>query len=860
VPFDVGCRVGFDGSFRRRRRRLLRAGRNRSLPLVLALFCAAVVGVGLLPSTQAKAATVLFSDGFESGNLSAWTASHGIAVQQQIVHAGTWAARATSTGAGETSAYRTLSSPVSDLYALTWFRVVSASTPVKVLRVRTAAGDGLASAGVNAEGRLEMTDSVTKTSIGSSVAVSANTWHSLELHASVAGASSRIDVWFDGAAVPTLSRQDPLGAAPIGRVEIGDSGAHRTYDIAFDDVAAATSYVDDWPPTTPTGLSAAASTADEIDLSWQPSTDDVGVVGYEVYRSTGEDFALVSSPSGASYVDTGLSPSTTYSYEVLALDAAGNASPLTSAVNATTPASTDMDPPTTPTDLTAGSSTPNSVQLTWTASTDDQGVTGYTVFRFDGAAYQAIGTVPVPGFSDTGLSSGTTYLYEVDAFDAAGNHSPPTDPVSIATPSSAASPITHVVVIDLENHSFDSILGRLCAQIAAGTITGHDRCDGATTARLSTGAVIPIATSPDLVPGVDHSVSAQTKAVDGGAMDGFNLVSGCGAPKYGCISQFNPSQLPNAAALAERFVISDRTFEFANTPSWAGHMALASATTDGFKGNNPQPSTFTTKTGPGWGCDSYKDTPWWNGSAFIEVPSCVPNAQGAGPYRASPVPYVPTIFDRLDGAGLSWKIFGGVGGDGSGYGWTICPTFYECLGSSQRQNLVPSADVVTAAQDGTLPNMAIVTPTNADSEHNGYSMAVGDNWLGQVVGAIEGGPDWPSTAIFITWDDCGCFYDHVPPAFANEGIRVPMVIASPYARLGLTDSNDATYASILAYVEHNFGLTPLSTGDATAYDYSNAFDYSQSPATSPVRMVRTKVKAGELRWIAAHPDSADDPT
>ena len=99
--------------------------------------------------------------------------------------------------------------------------------------------------------------------------------------------------------------------------------------------------------------------------------------------------------------------------------------------------------------------------------------------------------------------------------------------------------------------------------------------------------------------------------------------------------------------------------------------------------------------------------------------------------------------------------------------------------------------------------------------------------------AIENGPDWDSTAIFITYDDCGCFYDHVAPGLnpdgTQEGTRIPMVIVSPYARAGFTDSTHATFASILAYVEQTFGLTPLGINDAEAYPYTNAFDYSQTP-------------------------------
>jgi phospholipase C len=217
------------------------------------------------------------------------------------------------------------------------------------------------------------------------------------------------------------------------------------------------------------------------------------------------------------------------------------------------------------------------------------------------------------------------------------------------------------------------------------------------------------------------------------------------------------------------------------------------------------------------------------------------------------VDYVPTIFDRLDAAGLSWSIYASPSSS-----WGICPYFYECLGSRQHANMVGTSTVLTDAENGNLPNYSIVTPTGPISQHNGNSMAQGDNWIGQIVSAIANGPDWSSTAIFVTHDDCGCFYDHVPPPDPATGIRVPMVIVSPYARPGFTDSTTATYVSMLAYVEHAYSLAPLTTADANAYDYADAFDYSQTPL-APVRMVHTRISASERAWIAAHPPP-EDPT
>jgi phospholipase C len=428
----------------------------------------------------------------------------------------------------------------------------------------------------------------------------------------------------------------------------------------------------------------------------------------------------------------------------------------------------------------------------------------------------------------------------------------------------AGSPIDHVVIVYQENHSFDEVLGLLCAQVAAGTLTRRNGCDGATRGSISTGARIDLQPAKDLVPVVAHSVGSQRTAINGGAMDSFDRTKGCTrALNYRCYVQYRRSQIPNLWALADRYTISDRTFEFATTPSWAGHLVLATADLDGFIGMQPDPSTFTNQTGPGWGCDSFRDARWWNGSREIMVPSCIPDRTGAGPYRTSPVPYVPTIFRRMDTGGVSWKIYGGESSPtraGLGYQWTICPTFFDCLGSSQRARLVNNATLETDAAAGRLPAVSFVTPTGRQSQHNEASMAEGDNWIGKVVSAIQRGPQWGSTAIFITYDDCGCFYDHVPPPDSQTGIRVPMVIVSPWAKTGFTDSRVATYSSMLAFIEHVFGLSPLNASDGNAYDYAASFDFTSPPRLTRTPMVQTPIPAWELAWLQAHPIDMDDPT
>src|SRR3989442_1305817 len=157
-------------------------------------------------------------------------------------------------------------------------------------------------------------------------------------------------------------------------------------------------------------------------------------------------------------------------------------------------------------------------------------------------------------------------------------------------------------------------------------------------------------------------------------MNGFANAAGCGAStNFVCYSQFKPSQIPNLSKLGFYFAISDRTFELTPTQSWLSHLELATADPDGFVGGLPFQGTSGKTGAPGWGCDSYTDIPWWPPSGPpVIVPSCIPMADGSGPYRQSPVAHVPTIMDRLDQAGITWKLYAGipgVGGQYSDYGW-----------------------------------------------------------------------------------------------------------------------------------------------------------------------------------------------
>ena len=172
---------------------------------------------------------------------------------------------------------------------------------------------------------------------------------------------------------------------------------------------------DTTPPSTPASLSASGIGATGLTLSWPASTDNVGVASYAVTRN-GSALATV---TGTSYAATGLTCGTSYSFGVSARDAAGNSSAARTASFSTSACSGDTTNPSAPPALTASSITTSSVTLSWNASSDNVGVTGYGVYR-NGAS---LGNTTVRTYAASGLACGTAYTFEVDAYDAAGNRS-----------------------------------------------------------------------------------------------------------------------------------------------------------------------------------------------------------------------------------------------------------------------------------------------------------------------------------------------------------------------------------------------------------------------------------------------------
>jgi chitodextrinase len=194
---------------------------------------------------------------------------------------------------------------------------------------------------------------------------------------------------------------------PTGTINVPTTGTGGSVTVS--------ALVDATPPSVPTGLSATAASSSQINLSWTASTDNVGVTGYKIFRNGTQ----ISTSTATSFQNTGLAASTTFSYTVSAFDAAGNNSGQSTAASAKTQVAPDTQAPSVPAGLTATAVSSSQINLSWTASTDNVGVTGYKVFR-NGTQ---ISTSTATSFQDMGLAASTTFNYTVSAFDAAGNNS-----------------------------------------------------------------------------------------------------------------------------------------------------------------------------------------------------------------------------------------------------------------------------------------------------------------------------------------------------------------------------------------------------------------------------------------------------
>ena len=372
--------------------------------------------------------------------------------------------------------------------------------------------------------------------------------------------------------------------------------------------------------------------------------------------------------------------------------------------------------------------------------------------------------------------------------------------------------IKHIVFIVKENCSFDNYFG---------TFPG---ADGAISRKISTGEVIPLRHAPDMTPrDIDHSYQAAVKAMDGGAMDRFDLIAGGNRNgDFLAYSQYYETDMPNYFAYARNFVLADSFFSSLEGPSFPNHLYTVGAQSGGAI-NNP------TNSMGWWGCDSPAN-------------SLVQTLEDDGQFgHVYPCFDFNTLADRLEERGLSWKYYAPAEGQ-SGYIWSALDAIRHIrLTSLWQQHVVPTARFVDDAQNGRLPAVSWLVTSSGLSEHPPASVCLGENWTVEQLNAVMKGPDWKSTVVLLTWDDFGGFYDHVaPPVVDNFGFgpRVPFLIISPWAKRGYITHTTLEFSSVLKFIEERFDLEPLTERDQDANDLIDSFDFDRRPREALVLQTR----------------------
>ena len=395
----------------------------------------------------------------------------------------------------------------------------------------------------------------------------------------------------------------------------------------------------------------------------------------------------------------------------------------------------------------------------------------------------------------------------IAALQALGQDAVTSAPTDVSIPAGLTN-IRHFVFIIKENRTFDNYFGTF------------PNADGATTGTLSTGQVIPLGRTPDQTPyDLGHAWAASIGAVDGGKMDRFDLVAnGNKGGQMMSYTQLTQTDIPNYWKYAQNFALADRMFSSSRSDSFPNHLYIVGAQSGGVMGN-PFALSGRVVDKQGWGCDD---------EAGIVVNVMDDEGDISDDF---PCFDFQTLADSLQNAGLTWKFYAPPFGV-DGYQYSSFNAINHIRNTALwTSNVVNSTQFVTDAMNGNLPSVSWLV-AGLESEHPPNSTCLGENWTVQQINAIMQGPEWGSTAIFVTWDDFGGFYDHVPPPIVDQfglGPRVPLLIISPFTIPGHISHTVLEHASVLKTIEERFGLPPLTNRDATVHDTRDSFNFNQSP-------------------------------
>jgi phospholipase C len=351
--------------------------------------------------------------------------------------------------------------------------------------------------------------------------------------------------------------------------------------------------------------------------------------------------------------------------------------------------------------------------------------------------------------------------------------------------SSTSVPIKHVIEIMIENHSFDNLFGQFPG---ADGIPADESFLNPQAYYVSEPDVQPVWATPnegDIDGTINNSTVAEEMAMDYQPGKGYLMDHYTVFPQDGmsAITEFGPKFDPNEQYLASAYELADMNFQPVIAPTQPNVLTALNGTDHGWVYNNLQPPPTV---------------PW------------------------------DSIFDELTAHGRSWKIY-----------YALPPS---ALAGTVWQQIIPSgyaADLTTASAfytdlaSGSLPDFSFVRPGVGYSTEPSEDIGEGDAWVGQLINAVAHSGYWDSTAIFITYDESGGFWDHVaPPVSTGYGARTPMIIVSPYAKRGVF-GQQTTNVSILSFMQKLWDMPALTPLNAAQNDLYSAFDFSQKALAAP---------------------------
>ena len=372
--------------------------------------------------------------------------------------------------------------------------------------------------------------------------------------------------------------------------------------------------------------------------------------------------------------------------------------------------------------------------------------------------------------------------------------------------------IKHIIVIMQENRSFDSYFGTYPGADGIPMLNGVPTVcvpDPQTKTCLK-----PFYDPQDLNYGGPHGAANAAADINGGMMNGFvsseesgRSVACKGAFDPNCAAKDNPPdvmgyhdarQIPNYWAYAQNFVLQDHMFEPVASWSLPSHLFTVSAwsahcTTPGdassCKDAIQSPGT------PGKGGKGKTPDYAWTDLTYLMYKNNISWGyyldQGTQPDCEDDQMFCTPQAQKSTVPGI----------------WNPLPYFDTVHQDGQLGNIQDISNFVTAAKNGTLPAVSWVVPNGKNSEHPPALISAGQAYVTSLVNAVMQGPDWNSTAIFLTWDDWGGFYDHVVPPHVDQngyGLRVPGIVISPYAKKGYIDHETLSFDAYLKFIEDDF--------------------------------------------------------